>query len=112
MTTANQFNALHSFNALSNRRGESIVDYLDLQVSRKTRRFLGLALALDNRLNTAFRLALRYSLSESKGMNVGDAASEYRAKVREYLSALYGLDEDKVNRINNMIVRWSYAPAV
>lgn len=112
MTTANQFNELHAFNALRNNRNESIVDYLDLQISRKCRRFIGLALAVDNRFNTCLRLALRYSLSESKGMNVGDAASEYRAKVREYLSALYGLDEDKVDRINNMIIRWSYAPAI
>lgn len=109
MSAANQFNKLHPFNALLNRRDESIVDWLDRYVSRKTRRFLGLALALDNRFNTAFHLALRLSLSESKRKNVGDAASEYRAKVREYLSALYGLDEDKVNRIDDVIVRWSCA---
>lgn len=108
-TAAQNFNALHSYNALRNNRNESIVDYLDLQISRKCRRFLGLALAVDNRFNTVFRFALRYSLSEAQGKAVVDAASEYRAKVREYLAALYGLDEDQVNRINNMIVRWANA---
>lgn len=110
MTTAAQnFNDLHSYNALRNNRNETIVDYLDLQISRKCRRFLGLALAIDNRFNTCFRLALRYSLSAANGKAAVDAAAEYRARVREYLASLYGVDEDRVIRINNMIVRWANA---
>lgn len=109
MTTAAQFNDLHAFNALCNNRNESIVEYLDLQISRKCRRFLGFALALDNRFNTCLRLALRFSLSAANGRAVADAAAEYRANVREYLANLYGLDDDRVIRINNMIVRWANA---
>ena len=110
MTTAAQnFCDLHSYNALRNNRNESIVDYLDLQISRKCRRYLGFALAVDYRFNTCFRLALRYSLSAANGKAVDDAATEYRANVREYLANLYGIDEDRVNRINNMIVRWANA---
>lgn len=110
MTTAAQnFCDFHSYNAIRNNRNESIVDYLDLQISRKCRRYLGFALAVDNRFNTVFRLALRYSLSANNGKAVDDAAAEYRASVREYLANLYGIDEDRVNRINNMIVRWANA---
>lgn len=110
MTTANQnFCELHSYNALRNNRNESIVDYLDLQISRKCRRFLGFALAVDYRFNTCFRLALRYSLSAANGKAVDDAAADYRANVREYLANLYGIDEDRINRINNMICRWANA---
>lgn len=110
MTTAAQnFCDLHSYNALHNNRNESIVDYLDRYVSRKTRRVLGLALALDNRFNTAFLLALRLSLSESKRKNVGDGASESRAKVREYLSSLYALNKNEINLIDDAVARWARA---
>ena len=108
MTTAN-FSELHSFNAVRNNRNETIVDYLDLQVSRKCRRFLGFALSFDHRFNTCLRLALRYTLSAANGKASDDAAAEYRARVRDYLSNLYGVDEDRVSRINNMIVRWANA---
>lgn len=109
MTTANQFNELHAFNALRNNRNETIVDYLDLQISRKCRRFLGFALSLDHRFNTCLRLTLRYTLSAANGKATDDAAAEYRARVRDYLLNLYGVDEDRVNRINSMIVRWANA---
>ena len=111
MTTAENFayTTNHAFYLL-NRRYSTFLDYLALQVSAKTRRFLTSALYFDRRFNVCFRLALRFALCENKGdAECAKAAVEYRRDVKTYLVNLYGIDEDRVNRICSMIVRWANA---
>lgn len=111
MTTAENFAYAtnHAFFFL-NRRYSTFIDYLALQVSPKTRRFLTSALYFDRHFNTKFRLALRFALCENKGdAECAEAAVEYRRDVKTYLVHLYGIDDDRANRINNTIVRWANA---
>lgn len=110
MTTAAQnFNELHAFNAIKNRNGETIVDYLNLQLSRKAVKSLALCLNDEHSLNTRFRLALRFANSAANGGDAGaaEAASDYRRRVHYHLSSVLGVD--RADRVSSMIVRWANA---
>lgn len=109
MTTANQFNELHAFNAIKNRNDETIVDYLNLQLSRKAVKFLGLYLNVERGLNTRFRLALRFANHAANGGDAGvaEAASDYRQRVHYHLTNVLGVD--RADRVSSMIVRWANA---
>lgn len=109
MTTANQHNDLHAFNAIKNRNGETIADYLKLQLSRKAVKFLALYLNDEHGLNTRFCLALRFANSAANGGDAGaaEAASDYRRRVHYHLSSVLGVD--RADRVSNMIVRWANA---
>ena len=118
MTTANQFNDLHAFNAIKNRNGETIVDYLNLQLSREVVNFLDLYLNVARQLNICFSLALQFALraaEEIKKMDNedrGDAkvvytADDYRRRAHYHLSCV--IDVDRADRVFDMVELWANA---
>ena len=103
--TSNQ-NALH---AIKNKNGETIVDYLNHQLSREVINFLDLYLNVARNLNTCFSLALQFA---NRAANGGDAgvvytADDYRRRAHYHLSCV--IDVDRADQVFDMVDLWANA---
>ena len=103
--TGNQ-NALHS---IKNHKGETIADYLYLQLGREVVNFLDLYLNVARNLNICFSLALQFANRAATG---GDAkvfytARDYRCRANYHLSCVIGVD--RAERVFDMVELWATA---
>lgn len=119
MTTAAQNSCdLHAF-GIKNKNGETIVDYLNLQLSREVVNFLDLYLNVARQLNICFSLALQFALRAAEEIekmdneiNGGDAkvvytADDYRRRAHYHLSCV--IDVDRADRVFDMVELWANA---
>ena len=107
MTTANQFNELHAF-AIKNKNGETIVDYLNLQLSQGVIDFLGLYLNVARNLNACFSLALQFAIRAADNGADGHVvytADDYRRRAHYHLSCV--IDVNRADRVFDMVELWA-----
>lgn len=113
------FCELHAFHSIKNRRGETITDYLNLQLDREVVKFLDLYLSVARGLNTCFSLALKFAIRAAEEIEKmdneidgGDArvvytADDYRRRAHYHLSCV--IDVDRADRVFDMVELWANA---